>query len=227
MSVLYAIPTLNQIDWVLEKHVPSIHLDLVNTVYIHINECTDFHPIVEAAEKLPTDYTKFMWTYNPNNLGVANSWNLFLKTAFEDGNEDGLIIANDDIILGDNTLESMLNKAKENPDTVISAGPEDSRGNEFSLFYIPRSVFLKVGSFDTRFYPAYFEDNDYQYRMKLLGVPLIKSGGDTYYHKGSATINTYTPERMTKHHYDFGENEFRYVQKWGGIPGRETVTQIS
>jgi GT2 family glycosyltransferase len=226
MSVLYAIPTLNQIDWVLEKHVPSIHLDLVSTVYVHINECVDYKPIVHAAEKLPTDYTKFMWTYNANNLGVAKSWNIFLKTAFEDKNKDGVVIANDDIILGDNTLESMLSKAKEFPDAMISAGPSGSN-NAFSLFYLPKSVFTKVGFFDTRFYPAYFEDNDYHRRMNLLGVPLIYSDGDNYYHRGSATINTYTPERMIRHHYDFGENEFRYVQKWGGLPGKETVTEIS
>lgn len=226
MSVLYAIPTLNQIDWVLEKHIPSIHLDVVDTVCIHINECTDFQPIVDLAKKFPTDYTKFTWTYNPNNLGVANSWNLFLKTAFEDRNDDGVIIANDDIILGDTTIERMLSKAKEFPDALIS-GDSAGSNNAFSLFYLPKSVFTRVGFFDSRFYPAYFEDNDYHRRMQLLDIPLLYSDGDTYYHKGSATINTYTPERMRRHHQDFRRNESEYITKWGGLPGRETITQIS
>ncbi len=144
--------------------------------------------------------------------------------AFAINNYSALIIANDDIILGNNTLESMIDKTRQFPDAVISAGPEDSRGNEFSLFCIPRSVYEIVGQFDEQFYPAYFEDNDYQYRMKLNNVPLIKSGGDAYYHKGSATINTYTPERLEKHHEDFRKNEMLYVQKWGGVPGKETFT---
>jgi GT2 family glycosyltransferase len=225
MSILYAIPTLNQIDWVLEKHVPSIGNNLIDGLVIHMSE---FSGSKEQADKVngvqyPSNI-EVIWTRSENNLGVAASWNLFLKIAFEIKDYSAVIIANDDIILGNNTLQSILEKAKEFPDAVISAGPEDSRGNEFSLFYIPRSVHELIGNFDEQFYPAYFEDNDYQYRMKLNNVPLIKSGGDAYYHKGSATINTYTPERMKKHHHDFDENEFRYVQTWGGIPGKEVVT---
>ena len=225
MSILYAIPTLNQIDWVLEKHVPSIGNNLIDGLVIHMSELSGSR---EQADKINSvqypSNIEVIWTRSENNLGVAASWNLFLKIAFEIKDYSAVIIANDDIILGNNTLQSILDKAKEFPDAVISAGPEDSRGNEFSLFYIPRSVHELLGNFDEQFYPAYFEDNDYQYRMKLNNVPLIKSGGDAYYHKGSATINTYTPERMTQHHKDFNENEFRYVQKWGGIPGKETVT---
>jgi GT2 family glycosyltransferase len=225
MSILYAIPTLNQIDWVLEKHVPSIGNNLIDGLVIHMSE---FFGDKEQSDKMKSfqypSNIEVIWTRSENNLGVAASWNLFLKIAFEIKDYSAVIIANDDIILGNNTLQSILDKAKEFPDAVISAGPEDSRGNEFSLFYIPRSVHELIGNFDEQFYPAYFEDNDYQYRMKLNNVPLIKSGGDAYYHKGSATINTYTPERMNQHHKDFNENEFRYVQKWGGIPGRETVT---
>jgi GT2 family glycosyltransferase len=224
MSILYAIPTLNQIDWVLDKHVPSIGNNLIDGLVIHTSE---FARGSEQEQKIKeTKYPSnidMLWTQAENNLGVAASWNLFLRIAFEMNKYSALIIANDDIILGENTLQSMINKAREFPEAVISAGPEDSRGNEFSLFYIPKSVYETVGIFDEQFYPAYFEDNDYQYRMGLLGVPLIKSGGDTYYHKGSATINTYTPERMNQHHEDFRKNEMLYVQKWGGVPGRETV----
>lgn len=222
MPVVYAIPTLNQLDWVLEKHIPSIGDNLVEELIIHTSGFTQNE---EQAQKIkntryPTG-TAALWTSTAHNLGVAASWNLFLHTAFEVKEHSALIIANDDIILGENTLQSMLDKAKQFPEAVISAGPEDSKGNEFSLFYMPKTVYDIVGKFDEQFYPAYFEDNDYQHRMKLKNIALIKSGGDAYYHKGSATINTYTPDRLEQHHNDFRRNQMLYVQKWGGTPGNE------
>lgn len=223
MSILYAIPTLNQLDWVLEKHVPSIADNLIDCLVIHQS---DFNPdtVNEDRVKLskyPVNI-KIVWTRAKYNLGVAASWNMFLRMAFEDNNYDAVIIANDDIILGETTIQGMLDAAKEHPEALISAGKNEH--NSFSLFYLNRHVFNTIGFFDEQFYPAYFEDNDYRYRMLLNNVPLIESAGDSYYHKGSATINTYTPERLTQHHSDFNSNEFRYVQKWGGLPGRETIT---
>lgn len=225
MSTLYAIPTLNQLDWVLEKHVPSIADNLIDGLAVHISDFVESE--AQRAKIGSTRYPaniQMIWTSTPGNLGVAASWNLFLRLAFELNDYSALIIANDDIILGGNTIQSMLDKSAQFPEAIISAGPEDSRGNEFSLFCIPKAVYESLGKFDEQFYPAYFEDNDYQYRMKLNNVPLIKSGGDAYYHRGSTTINTYTPERLEKHHEDFRKNEMLYVQKWGGVPGKETFT---
>jgi GT2 family glycosyltransferase len=223
MSILYAIPTLNQLDWVLDKHIPSIDTSLIKTLAIHTSEFIEgsAQDIRMNSYEPPKD-VEVLWTQSTINLGVAASWNLFLGFAFELNKYDGIIIANDDIILGNTTLQAMLDASKQNPEAVVSAGR--SEHNAFSLFYIPEYVYRTVGLFDERFYPAYFEDNDYAYRMKLKDVPLIQSAGDTYYHKGSATINTYTPERMMKHHESFRNNQLMYVQKWGGVPGKETFT---
>lgn len=222
MSVLYCIPTLNQLDWVLEKHVPSINTELIQGFMLHTSECLDVSETTRKinSAKLPQGIP-IRWTYSEQNIGVSAAWNFFLRGAFEDNKYSALIVANDDIILGKTTLEGMLEAAEQNPKALISAVQEGKDDNAFSLFYMPESVYRTVGFFDEQFYPAYFEDNDYSYRMKLLDVPLVKAAGDTYYHKGSATINTYTPERMNMHHHQFRINEQKYIAKWGGKPGEE------
>jgi GT2 family glycosyltransferase len=46
----------------------------------------------------------------------------------------------------------------------------------------------KVGLFDEGFYPAYFEDNDYQRRCERAGVQI--SYGPDVDHKNSSTLKT-------------------------------------
>jgi hypothetical protein len=51
----------------------------------------------------------------------------------------------------------------------------NSKGSKFippwNMFIAPRSTLKRVGLFDENFYPAYFEDRDYQLRLSTLGVP--------------------------------------------------------
>jgi GT2 family glycosyltransferase len=85
------------------------------------------------------------------------------------------------------------------------------------------SLFERVGFFDERFYPAYFEDNDFHYRMKLAGATeAIAPCG--YDHVNSATIQKYTPKQKEAHHERFKRLRSYYVKKWGGMPGSEAYT---
>ena len=37
MKVRYGIITLNQFEWVIDKHLPSVNFDLVDAVHLHVN----------------------------------------------------------------------------------------------------------------------------------------------------------------------------------------------
>ena len=77
-----------------------------------------------------------------------------------------------------------------------------------------------VGPFDERFYPAYFEDNDYHYRIQLAGLRAVTYPPAMFYHYGSRTQNEATAVPLVPGSV-FDENRRRYVQKWGGPPGQE------
>jgi len=217
MRLGYFIPTYNQFDWVVEKHLPSLDHTLFSHIRVHHNFLQDKSTLTKAnvgSLSIPC-----VFTYSEENLGVARTWNLFAEFAKLE-ELDVMFIANDDIILFENTIPKMIDKLKEtNSNGIVCYGGD----NGFSLFAVPMSVFNTVGKFDENFYPAYFEDNDYVMRMKLHKLPIHLLEPPGYYHKGSATINSFDEERMQNHHANFRRNEQYYINKWGGPPGKETI----
>jgi GT2 family glycosyltransferase len=99
-------------------------------------------------------------------LGVAGSWNFLIGKAIINDFKYFLIL-NDDVILqkDEGQIREILAKGKHlSTFTCVGhfiIGPR---------FILTKSVYEKVGAFDEGFKKAYFEDNDYMYRMKLAGV---------------------------------------------------------
>jgi GT2 family glycosyltransferase len=217
MRLGYFIPTYNQIDWVLDKHLPSLDASLFEYVHVHHNYLVDTSSVSRVDSfKLRAP---LLFTHTSQNLGVAATWNLFCNFAIEQG-IDVAFIANDDIILNDQTLPRMCDKLRETRlDGIVCYGGD----NEFSLFAIPLRVYNIIGKFDENFFPAYFEDNDYRFRMKLHKIPVYLLESPGYFHRGSSTINAFDEDDMRQHHENFRKNERYYINKWGGPPGKETV----
>ncbi len=76
------------------------------------------------------------------------------------------------------------------------------------------------GLFDQKFYPAYFEDNDFHYRLKLNKMRAVKTNSALYYHFGSRTIKENKDVGIISNTY-FLTNKQYYIEKWGGKPGHE------
>src|SRR5262245_38462868 len=144
---------------------------------------------------------------NPSaNLGVARSWNLLHKVA----NRLPLIISNDDIRFAPDTCAIAL--ATPGPFVAICA---------WACFLQREECWQAVGEYDERFWPAYFEDNDYHYRMRLAGLDYVVPAGGAVGHAGSATLQA-LPEvhrQRVAHHFEL--NREYYARKWGGPPGAE------
>ena len=92
-----------------------------------------------------------------NNLGVSGSWNLLCNTLFAMGYTH-VALLNDDVIWKKSVaeVENYLNNKES--DFYVGLGT-------WCLFILPLTTWKKIGEFDTQFYPAYFEDFDYLYRM--------------------------------------------------------------
>jgi GT2 family glycosyltransferase len=146
---------------------------------------------------------------NPENIGVGASWNQLCKQIFSKGNDYALII-NDDIYLGkkQNQIIDFIKKKKKG---FLKATPD------WCVFLISKSVYEQVGDFDECFYPAYYEDKSYEYRMKLLGIPVLSHPLlNPIEYRSSQTI-----EKEPILQEACKQNKKRYIEMWGGEPTKE------
>jgi GT2 family glycosyltransferase len=153
------------------------------------------------------------WIFESNeNLGVAGSWNYLINKAILN-NFKYFLILNDDVILQKD--EGLIRQ-------ILSKGTKDHfyicrPFYNWSSFILTKNVYEKVGAFDEKFKKAYFEDNDYMYRMKLAGVPIKyvdELNPDVY-------LNSQTIEKNPLLG-GYIDNKEYFLQKWGGLPESET-----
>ena len=74
-----------------------------------------------------------------------------------------------------------------------------------------------VGLFDSRFYPAYFEDSDYAVRLALAGIPAVRDPGALFRHDVALTTRS-NPGIMMDVKDGFRANENLFRNKWGFSP---------
>ena len=149
-----------------------------------------------------------------HNLGVAGSWNFFVA------HFGACVIANDDVVFSRETLDCFRWAAMAFPETVIFEGKDRVAG--FSTFFVNRpDVWLAMGGFDELLNPAYFEDNDCRYRLRIAGQPVRKVLLTGWSHDNSSTLASADESYKRMHWCLYQRNQLYYQRKWGGLPGRE------
>jgi len=196
MNFLIGIPTLNRYD--LLK--PNLSLYAKDFEGIEI-------VVIDNGNQGITEKVNLI--ENERNLGVAKSWNIISDYAFNSRKLDFALILNDDIYLG-KTKQNVLDLYNKKKTFIRST-------QDWSAFILPRTVFENVGKFDECFYPAYYEDSSYEYRMKLMSVNAIKTPElNPIIYNQSQTLEK-APEIL-----DYSKkNKKLYVEMWGGLPDRE------
>jgi GT2 family glycosyltransferase len=146
-----------------------------------------------------------------HNLGVAASWNSIIRATPQ---APWWMISNFDLAFAPGDLER-LDKHMETQGGIALLG-------SFSAFGLDREVVKKVGLFDENFHPAYFEDNDFDYRARMAEVPFVSlPAGLT--HRISSTLNN-SLHYQRRNSETFPANREYFQQKWGGQPYREVYT---
>jgi GT2 family glycosyltransferase len=143
-----------------------------------------------------------------DNIGVSASFNKLFELIYEFN--DYALILNDDIYLGrkDWEIDNLLTNFKK--DFYVAT-------QDWCAFILPKETHKKVGGFDEKFFPAYYEDNDYTYRMKLLGKSLFQIPFlNPFVYKSSQTL-----EKMPSIKTYIDSNKQYYIDKWGGLPKEE------
>jgi GT2 family glycosyltransferase len=201
MKFCILIPTLNRKDLLLEA------LDYYTNVFIN----TPIYILDNGKQDIPNTYRNTYIYNKENNLGVAGSWNFLIEKAISNGYRFFLIL-NDDII---------LKKDEESIYNIILEHGSDKfiRSEQFynwSAFILSKNIYLRIGRFDIGFERCYFEDNDYEYRMKLENIPIVydkELNAEIY--NNSMTI------QKEPHLNNFNNNMNYYISKWGGMPNEE------
>lgn len=199
MSHCILIPTINQ------KQL------LLNALEWYVaNTSTDIYVLDNGKQGLVSGTPRLKIFELEKPLGVAASWNWLIKKAIKNGHENFLVL-NDDIV---------LKKYPEEIDAII----EDNKRIFFRprpafnwcVFILSKYIFETVGEFDEAFERCFYEDNDYEYRMKRFGFPII--------FRDDLTPDVYNNSESTKANPllgDFLGNREYYIQKWGGLPTEE------
>jgi GT2 family glycosyltransferase len=192
------IPTINRYDLLKEALQQYAHDFIFHNIYIVDN---GYQNIV------PEHNVTIMPAHG--NYGVAGSWNLLCRTIFEQ--HDYAILINDDVYWGKH--EDQVTEFIEMNGYMDCIASEQHWCN----FMLNKRAWMEVGEFDEQFFPAYFEDNDYQYRMRLKRMRYEKAD----FFNPIVFRNSGSIEKDPSLNQNFVDNESYYISKWGGKPGNE------
>lgn len=195
-------------------------------------------------EQEPYPWEREMWNgeliKNSQNQGVAGAWNQGIEACIFRHDIERVLVLNHDVLLHKDAIDNMATAINTHDFPIVTATdvagqcvkPIDVFNLRvphvgyftdepcFSCFMISREGYNDIGQFDTKLWPAYFEDNDYHYRAKLKKRRLVKMNTAMFYHYGSRSIrdNPVMGNIINKYYL---QNEAYYIEKWGGKPGRE------
>jgi GT2 family glycosyltransferase len=200
IKLVVAIPTINRAD-LLNEALAKYFEDFKNT---HIAICDNGNQDIITREE------NFMIYRPQENLGVAKSWNMLMDYSDKIGATHVLIL-NDDIYLGKNETDlDLLIKNNLDADFINSF-------HNWCSYILRVDIWKKAGMFDEEFFPAYFEDNSFDYKMTLVGAKKTwTSFLDPIVYRNSMTIAK-DPTLNQK----FMQNKQMYIQMWGGLPTEE------
>jgi GT2 family glycosyltransferase len=155
------------------------------------------------------------------NLGFAGSINAAIA---QTPDEPWWMWAGDDIEFGPGDLAAITALMDTAQPRLVTGDRSDERLLRFAYAALNRECIEAVGLLDEwTFFPAYFDDDDYEYRCRLGGVSWVTYNG-AILHSRSATIRT-DAAMAAANARTFPENAARYVAKWGGPPGSERFSR--
>jgi GT2 family glycosyltransferase len=209
------------------KH--EYELDLIAIVNSFQGSEKDFEFITQSFDVVDVN--------DKNNL--ARAWNKGIKAAIERG-ADYVLVINLDLVFHSQFLNNLVEFAKFNPEAIMWSGHEWSDQENLELaplsseisdaahaacFLIDKRLFEIVGDFDEQFEPAYHEDSDMLYRIKLKKLKTMSTKKALFYHLDRVTlkgaINNGDRDMLDTLRICMDLCMEKYAKKWGGLPGRE------
>lgn len=160
----------------------------------------------------PSSRTKLLrYIRTGQNLGCSASWNVGRDWALR--LDASLVIVSEAVVFLDGGTMVDETAQRLYPGAAIRAD------QAWHLVTLGPELLRTVGPFDVGFWPVYFEDTDYEYRMRLAGREMVvdPSLNETYSDKGHART-----WRGGFVEVDYQRQANYYAAKWGGFEREET-----
>jgi len=127
------------------------------------------------------DCVSNLWTIRvPFGLGLVGAWNLIVKST---PYAPYWVLVNDDAYFAPDALEIIAKEVDTQALNFLDIVPQ------WSAVVFGEGMVEKVGLYDERFYPLYFDDNDLERRVDQAGVPK-KTIQAKVHHDNSSTLNS-------------------------------------
>ena len=164
-----------------QRLLDSIDYPVENLVIVDNSGKKQFEPKVN-------DFVKNIWLLQvPHGLGANGAWNLIIKsTPFA----PYWLIPNDDSWFEAGALETIASRVDTKAFNFVDIVPKWS-------CVIPTETSVSLaGLWDEAFHPIYFDDDDYEWRMKEAGVAFNYIAAKVH-HDNSSTLRSGFNERNT------------------------------
>lgn len=115
----------------------------------------------------------------PANLGVAASWNLAVKMGHR---HPWVMVCSDDMWWPEGAMGEMVGMSGEDRLVLSSTWPH------WQAFTLGMGVVSRLGLFDEGYFPAYYEDTEYERRAEQAGISPVM--GPEVGHDNSSTLKT-------------------------------------
>ena len=149
----------------------------------------------------PNEFVKETWTIRlPHGLGANGAWNLIIKsTPFA----PYWVIPNDDSWFEPGALQKIAEQVDPSKFNFVDINPK------WSCVVPGEGAILTAGLWDEIFHPIYYDDDEYEWRMNLLGVEFNHIAA-TVHHDNSSTLKSGFNE---KNQLTFSNNKSAFINK--------------
>lgn len=181
MIPVLGFATLSRFD-MAQRLIDSIDYPVEKLIIIDNSGKREFEP-------RPNINIKDLWLIQvPHGLGANGAWNLIIKsTPFA----PYWVIPNDDSWFAPGALKTIAENVKTDHFNFVNVTPR------WSCVIPTETSVAKAGLWDEVFHPVYYDDDDYEWRMKELGVPFHTINA-TVHHNNSSTLHSGYSERNAK-----------------------------
>tara|TARA_R110002126_G_scaffold290225_1_gene446716 strand:- start:2396 stop:3148 length:753 start_codon:yes stop_codon:yes gene_type:complete len=207
---ILATQTLNGVKNV-KKLIESVDYPVEIFSLILNNENFDILiDLKKYCDSKPNEFIdKIEISWHPTNLGCAPSWNYHFK---QYPYAEYFVKADDDIEFSKGDLEVMSNTLANGNHMVFF-----NRGTKYACFGISKKTLKIVGLFDENVWPANYEDDDFQNRLRLSNI------NDTFLEIDIKHISSGTSRNLKDQKIEHAklanfivETQDYYNKKWGG-----------
>jgi len=173
--------TLKRFD-LAERLLASIDYPVEHLVIIDNSGTQSWNPV-------KPEWVENLWLIRvPFGLGLVGAWNLIVKST---PYAPYWLLVNDDAWFELGALEKIANEVDTQALNFLDIVPQ------WSAVVFGEGMIEKVGLYDERFYPLYFDDNDLERRVDQAGVPK-KTIEAKIHHENSSTLKSGYQEQNNK-----------------------------